>query len=204
MAEGGTLFLRRRPKCRWPAKLLRVLQENVLERLGGNRSIPIDMRIVRPPIATRQALLTAGCARRPLLPRQCLQYRPAGVTSASRHSRAAAGFLQRHGSHGGLSQAASIVCAPTTGRATCANCRMNERAVIAQPGQQYRDQAPAAQMTTPPLRVPSAPTTPQDLKLGPAVEALERGIISAALQETRATRARRRACWTSASARCGT
>jgi two-component system response regulator AtoC len=48
MADGGTLFLDELTEMPMAlqAKLLRVLQENVIERLGSNRSIPIDIRII--------------------------------------------------------------------------------------------------------------------------------------------------------------
>ena len=48
MADGGTLFLDELTEMPMPlqAKLLRVLQENVIERLGSNRATPIDVRIV--------------------------------------------------------------------------------------------------------------------------------------------------------------
>jgi len=48
LADGGTLFLDELTEMPMAlqAKLLRVLQENVIERLGSNRSIPIDIRII--------------------------------------------------------------------------------------------------------------------------------------------------------------
>lgn len=48
MADGGTLFLDELTEMplALQAKLLRVLQENVIERLGSNRSISIDIRII--------------------------------------------------------------------------------------------------------------------------------------------------------------
>lgn len=48
MADGGTLFLDELTEMplALQAKLLRVLQENVIERLGANRNIPIDIRII--------------------------------------------------------------------------------------------------------------------------------------------------------------
>jgi two-component system response regulator AtoC len=48
MADGGTLFLDELTEMPMTlqAKLLRVLQENEIERLGGNRRIPIDVRII--------------------------------------------------------------------------------------------------------------------------------------------------------------
>ncbi len=57
LAHGGTIFLDELAEMpiALQAKLLRVLQENVIERLGSNRSIPIDIRIIaatnRDPLA---------------------------------------------------------------------------------------------------------------------------------------------------------
>ena len=57
LAHGGTVFLDELVEMpiALQAKLLRVLQENVIERLGGNRTIPIDIRVIaatnRDPMA---------------------------------------------------------------------------------------------------------------------------------------------------------
>ncbi|MES2407414.1 MAG: sigma-54 dependent transcriptional regulator [Pseudomonadota bacterium] len=58
LAHGGTIFLDELAEMpiALQAKLLRVLQENVIERLGSNRSIPIDIRIIA---ATNQDPLAA-------------------------------------------------------------------------------------------------------------------------------------------------
>ena len=48
LADGGTIFLDELTEMPMPlqAKLLRVLQENTIERLGGNRVLELDIRII--------------------------------------------------------------------------------------------------------------------------------------------------------------
>lgn len=48
LADGGTLFLDEVTEMpmQLQAKLLRALQENVIERVGGNHPIPVDIRVV--------------------------------------------------------------------------------------------------------------------------------------------------------------
>ncbi len=61
-ANGGTLFLDEIGDLPLPVqvKLLRVLQERVIERLGGHREIPVDVRIVTATHQDLQALVAAG------------------------------------------------------------------------------------------------------------------------------------------------
>ena len=48
LSSGGTIFLDELPEMptALQAKLLRVLQDSVIERLGGNRRIPLDIRVI--------------------------------------------------------------------------------------------------------------------------------------------------------------
>jgi two-component system, NtrC family, response regulator len=76
MAEGGTLFLDEigdMPSS-LQAKLLRFLQDRVIERLGGRKPIPVNVRVV---CATNQALQTLIAEQRF---RQDLYYRISAVT----------------------------------------------------------------------------------------------------------------------------
>ncbi len=61
-ANGGTLFLDEIGDLPLPVqvKLLRVLQEKVVERLGGRKEIPVDVRIVAATHQDMMALVRAG------------------------------------------------------------------------------------------------------------------------------------------------
>ncbi|RZT42944.1 sigma-54-dependent transcriptional regulator [Cupriavidus agavae] len=61
-AEGGTLFLDEIESMPMPMqiKLLRVLQERVVERLGSNQPVPVDTRVVAATKADLRTLADAG------------------------------------------------------------------------------------------------------------------------------------------------
>ncbi|MDK3026469.1 sigma-54 dependent transcriptional regulator [Cupriavidus taiwanensis] len=61
-AEGGTLFLDEIESMPMPLqiKLLRVLQERVVERLGSNQPVPVNTRVVAATKAELRALSDAG------------------------------------------------------------------------------------------------------------------------------------------------
>jgi two-component system NtrC family response regulator len=76
MAEGGTLFLDEIGDMPAPlqAKLLRFLQDRVIERLGGRQPIPVNVRVVCATNQDLQALIGEQRFR------QDLYYRISGVT----------------------------------------------------------------------------------------------------------------------------
>jgi sigma-54 specific flagellar transcriptional regulator A len=67
-AQGGTLFLDEigDMPLQMQVKLLRVLQERVLERVGGNRSMPIDIRVVAATHRDLQKRIVVGSFREDL------------------------------------------------------------------------------------------------------------------------------------------
>lgn len=68
MAEGGTLFLDEIGDLPFPlqVKLLRFLQERVIERIGGRKEIPVDVRIVCATHQNLEAHITEGQFREDL------------------------------------------------------------------------------------------------------------------------------------------
>ncbi|GGE20494.1 PEP-CTERM-box response regulator transcription factor [Polymorphobacter glacialis] len=68
LAEGGTLFLDEVGDIPLPlqVKLLRFLQERVIERIGGRKAIPVDVRIVCATHQNLEAMIAAGRFREDL------------------------------------------------------------------------------------------------------------------------------------------
>ena len=68
LAEGGTLFLDEIGDVPLPlqVKLLRFLQERVIERIGGRRAIPVDVRIVSATHQDLEKMIAAGRFREDL------------------------------------------------------------------------------------------------------------------------------------------
>jgi two-component system NtrC family response regulator len=70
VANKGTLFLDEIGDLPMPlqAKLLRFLQERVIERIGGREEIPVDVRIVCATHQDVKGLIQTGRFREDLLP----------------------------------------------------------------------------------------------------------------------------------------
>ncbi len=87
LANGGTLFLDEigDMPLSLQAKLLRFLQERVVERIGGRERIPVDVRIVFATNKDLQAMIKAGTFR------EDLYYRTSEVTVRIPPLRARAG-----------------------------------------------------------------------------------------------------------------
>ena len=95
MADGGTLFLDEIGEISpaFQAKLLRVLQEGEFERVGGSRSIKVDVRVIAATHRNLEAAVDAGEFREDLYYRlnvmpiapPPLRDRPEDIPELSRH-----------------------------------------------------------------------------------------------------------------------
>lgn len=95
MADGGTLFLDEIGDIPLPlqVKLLRFLQERVIERIGGRKAIPVDTRIVCATHRDLKAMVADGSFREDLyyrlaeitVPIPSLSERPGDAVLLARH-----------------------------------------------------------------------------------------------------------------------
>ena len=131
-ADGGTLFLDEigdmSPNTQ--AKILRVLQEHEFERLGGTRTIRVDVRLIAATNRDLPAMVAAGAFR------EDLYYRLNVVSIETPPLRErkedilalAMSFLRRYGNElkkrlDGIDPRRRSCCCATTGRATSASWR---------------------------------------------------------------------------------
>ena len=95
MAVGGTLFLDEVGECPLPfqVKLLRALGERVITRLGGNRDVPVDTRIIAATSRDLEEAVAQGAFREDLFYRlnlyrihlTPLRERPGDILPLARH-----------------------------------------------------------------------------------------------------------------------
>ncbi|EDQ00696.1 sigma-54-dependent transcriptional regulator [Shewanella benthica] len=111
-AQGGTILLDEITEMdlSLQAKLLRVLQEREVERLGGRKSIKLDIRVLATSNRDLKAVVASGEFREDLYYRinvfpltwPSLSQRPADILPLARH------LLNRHGAKSGLLQIPSL------------------------------------------------------------------------------------------------
>ncbi len=208
-ANGGTLFLDEIGDLPLPVqvKLLRVLQEKVIERLGGRKEIPVDVRIVAATHQDMMALVRAGRFRLDLYYRlnvipirlPALRERPGDIKLLVRHF--VSQLNQRHQRNIAISPEAmsSLVSYPWPGNIrqlynVCERIVLLARSdeideatvdyvlVTEAQGQPVEVLAPAMRTAEPaPLPAPAAPATDSAIRNYQPVAGSEKERIAAAL-----------------------
>ena len=196
-AKGGTLFIDEVAEVplEVQVKLLRVLQERTIERVGGNSSIEVDVRLISATHQDLEAAVHAGSFREELLYRlnvvsvqvpplrERRQDIPVLLTHFLKHycaengkeihevSREAMDLLMRYDYPGNVRELQNVV----------------ERAVVMARGQNLtRDDLPMELAT----ELNQEPARDEDSSLPNQVEALERRAIEQALQKVEGVQSR--------------
>ena len=190
MADGGTLFLDELTEMpiALQSKLLRVLQENVIEPLGANRSIPIDIRIVAATNIDPRQAVADGTLREDLYYRinvfnielPPLRERKEDIPAL------ALSFLTKQGNKQSIS-ASALTCLQNY--AWPGNVRelqnVIERADVLSQGNAIEIGHLPREMVEPPRTLQSPEVTGfLSLELTPAIERLEASLIQSALRQT--------------------
>lgn len=194
LADGGTLFLDEITEMpmQLQAKLLRALQENVIERVGGNRQIDVDIRVVAATNRDPKQAIADGKLREDLYYRlnvfrldlPPLRMRKSDIASLAQH------FLAQR-------RAAISVDAiqALTGYDWPGNVRelenVLERAAIISGNQTILPKhLPAEMVNHVTLAASDSGVAMNTLALPPALEALERRLISEALAITQGNKSK--------------
>lgn len=203
LANGGTLFLDELTEMPFglQAKLLRVLQESTVERLGSNRTINLDIRVI---VATNREPKQAITDKRL---REDLYYRlnVFGIKLPPLRARTediaalASHFMEKHGRGGNL-QLSSDIVARLQAYDWPGNVRelenVMERAMVLAGNDPLRPQhfpsdlLDHGAMGRPLVLAPESASLPESGPLLPAVEALEARLIERALQSCDGSKSR--------------
>ncbi len=206
MAHGGTIFLDEITEMPLPmqAKLLRVLQEREIERLGSNRRVPVDIRVVVATNRNPQQAVHDGTLREDLFYRinvfaldmPPVRSRVEDIPLLVQH------FLEHHGAKLGYEQLQiSDQALQSLQRYEWpGNVRelenVLERAAVLSRGKlidsTHLPQEMVAPIVAPQVRPPVAErfALPESLSLDQAIEQLEREFITKALTRTDGNKAK--------------
>ena len=201
LADGGTIFLDELTEMPMAlqAKLLRVLQENTIERLGGNRVIDLDLRVIAATNRDPLESVRAGKLREDLYYRvnvfsielPPLRKRVEDIAGLAEH------FIAKHGHSTADTRLTPRALERLKGYAWPGNVRelenMVERALILSGGGLLDEQhfllEPRAVEIRPEPALPAAGAKPPPA-LNQAVEDLEARLIDEALARTEGNKAK--------------
>jgi two-component system response regulator AtoC len=196
LADGGTLFLDEVTEMpmQLQAKLLRALQESVIERVGGNHPIPVDIRVVAATNRNPRDAIKEGKLREDLYYRlnvfridlPALKERKSDIEVLARHflakrrvdiSAAAINALLQYDWPGNVRELENVL----------------ERAAIISGNQTVLPQHLPSEMTSDsalPVMASDEVSTGNKLALPNAIEVLERRMIAEALAVTQGNKSR--------------
>lgn len=196
LADGGTLFLDEVTEMpmQLQAKLLRALQENIIERVGGNRSISVDIRVVAATNRNPLDAIKDGKLREDLYYRlnvfridlPALKERKSDIEALAQH------FLAKR--HVAISPAAvnALIQYDWPGNVRELE-NVLERAAIISGNQTIMPQhlpTEMAHIKIPAEKVPGMAAIDNKLALPNAIEAIERRLIAEALMATNGNKSR--------------
>lgn len=194
LADGGTLFLDEITEMPMSlqAKLLRALQENIIERVGGNRPIAVDIRVVAATNRDPREAIKDGKLREDLYYRlnvfridlPALKARKSDIPKLAQHflakrrvdiSPEAIDALTRYDWPGNVRELENVL----------------ERAAIISGNQTVLPKhLPTEMVSNAPARMPAVSATANSLALPQAIEALERHLITEALAATQGNKSK--------------
>jgi two-component system, NtrC family, response regulator AtoC len=191
MADGGTLFLDELTEMPMAlqAKLLRVLQEGVIERLGGSRPIKVDLRVVAATNRNPREAVSEGRLREDLYYR--LNVFNIDVPPLRERKEDIPGLVERFlamSPGAGALTPAAMAC--LQGYDWPGNVRelqnVIERAAVLGQGKPIDTEFLPAEMTqrSSAVRAAMPVELPSSLEITPALESLEEAMIRAALKQT--------------------
>jgi two-component system NtrC family response regulator len=204
LAEGGTLFLDEVGDIPLPlqVKLLRFLQERVIERIGGRKSIPVDVRIVCATHQNLDAMIGQARFREDLyyrlnvFPIQVppLRERTGDIEILSNH------FLERFSKEHGIKSCgfsevgmAGLLAHHWPGNVRELQNVVERAAILAEEGVPISAElmglaSPAATTTPPAVAAPQVSTTPSPASEVMPLHELEKRAIFEALERTNGNR----------------
>jgi two-component system response regulator AtoC len=200
LADGGTLFLDELTEMPLPlqAKLLRVLQESAIERLGSNRVVSLDLRLIAASNRDPKEAVREGKLREDLYYR--LNVFSIQLPPLREHSEDVAGlvdhFVAKHGEALRNTRLSAAALTRLTQYGWPGNVRelenMVERALILSGGglldQQHFSLDSSAHSA--PSSQQGLPEEAADVRLNEAVDKLEARLIEAALTKAGGSKAR--------------
>lgn len=202
LADGGTLFLDEITEMNFnlQAKLLRVLQERTLERLGSHRSIAVDIRVIAASNRDPRQAVTSKKLREDLFYRlnvftiklPPLRERKADIIALAEH------FLNKYAAefgfpYGGLDHNVSDQLLAYLWPGNVRELEnMMERAIVLSGGKQITIEHLPYEMHSGNERVevPDAIGGEGESALNPQIERLEKSLIDKALQKTKGNKAK--------------